>query len=341
MLGILIFGILVLSIMGVSASFWDRLFGGGNEGELATQKQAQAYVEISASQLPYKIFYVSKPYSPYSADKVDINTYDVNSGVTIVNFSFLVTDSNGQSSNLPLGDVTNLVNGNFSINLAGEVTRDILTVPNSCFYTGQEGYDAGPGYYYKNYSCSVEVEWYDVPDPQNWVISVEMRNKDTADAWAMNNSQTFQHKRTFHIDIGSSNINWTATPLVPGTTDLVADYAITTYNYGNVPIAPSTSHYLGIRATNLTNITALIGGGSSDIIMAPNFTGNALGSDPSDACTTTGFAESAYSNMEVSVNKGLAGAFQNDTWFCAKTVPNVRSGTYRSSEDWVVENFWS
>jgi hypothetical protein len=334
LLGILITSIIVLSVVSVSAGWFSDLFGGDDlEGELPTEKPAEVFANVSPAGNPPIVFKVYQPYSPVTTPGyADLNFANVNNGQTEVNFSFLVTESTGTSSNLIRGDVTNYVRGNFTLHGSTQY-RDIDTSAGSCFNVN-EGVESG--FNYVNYSCSVTAEFYDFPI-YNWTIKIEFLAPYGSALWSVVNDTTnFSYTRTLMINITPDYINFSA--LTPNVGDTLAERNVEIYNYGNANITLGGPHQLRMNATTLWNVTELAGGITRSIT-AHNFTGNALGSGTAEACSTTLFDDYNFVGLDVAIRSDSS-VSMNSSYFCAVTVPDVPAGAYKATPfNWTIENY--
>jgi hypothetical protein len=338
LLGILITSIIVLSVVSVSAGWFSDLFGGDDlEGELPTEKPAEVFVNVTPSANPRVVFRVFPPHDPVTAGYVDLNYATAGGdGLTTVNFSFLVTQDNYGNADLPYGDVTTYVRGNFTLDPT--TYRLINSGANSCRYVG-EGQDASTTFWYFNYSCTVTARHYDFPT--NWSIIIQFDNDDAPGTWSVENRSTdFYYNPTYMINMTPAYINFTS--LTALATNTLAERSVEIYNYGNRNITLGSTHQLRMNATTLFNASELSGTSLTYSIGASNFTGNALGSAAADACSSTNFSDGQFTLLDVRVpaDTVTGGANRNDSFFCATNVPNVPSGYYNAEPfNWTIENY--
>jgi len=226
-------------------------------------------------------------------------------GITTVVFETHVYDPDG------VGNINDSsVNAEFSF---GATTRS-----GSCTY--DEDLDS----FTANYSCSVDMTYYDEAS-SNWNINVSALDQEANYAENTSMGFTYTELKAFDTPLTPSQLSWPA--LAP---------AATNQNATNDPtVVNNTGNYNGniyITAYDLVGQTT-----STENISANNFsvsgtsglecTGAALGPDGGDADTS------------IAANPGPAGSNLADIYYCIPTVPVVSSQVYSTTargQSWVV-----
>src|SRR3989344_2158513 len=255
-LGLILIGIVIISVSFVSASLKDW-FGFGDdsdlEGELPTSAGASAKVQVSPPATPPEIIFVST-----LGNDVDLNL----AASTPITFNFLATQQ-GFSSDLPDTNLltTPYIIANFSNPTVGEQVR----LPTICNYINSVTctYKSIPGKACNNYSCTVSAQFYDI-NSTNWTIKVMMSSKTTPAVFGDYNTTQFNYRATYGISMTLNYTNWTSISLTARDTE--ASNVIPVTNIANTNIVQGTGHYLRINATRLY-------GNLGDEISSGNFTG--------------------------------------------------------------------
>lgn len=335
-LGILLIGIIVISISFVSAS-WKDWFGFGDdknlEGELP--ESATATVELGLPANPPTIVFVSNLSLPLGAGiPITLGKQDTIS----FNFTATINFTGGcTKSNLPgSGQVIMGTNMRANFSNAAQITTE-TTYEASCVWVADTPLACGDG---KNYTCTITKQFYDTPFT-DWNISVQMSTMSDNTNWGMvNKTSRFRYAITPNVDILSPiatpptnlYLNWSALQLNDvNKLAVFPDYLILN-NTGNVKMAQNginvgtagNTYYFNLRI-NSTNLT----GDAGDIIMPGNFTGNALSAYPSPVVTTicnsvSKFIHLGLQNVSVTVEKGFA--LYNYTYFCLNQIPKKSTG---------------
>jgi len=202
--------------------------------------------------------------------------------------------------------MTSYVAGNFSY--TAEETKTIHTYPHACKYLGRIINYMGGEMPVKNYSCTVNMSYFDEPDV-DWVIDVHM--KTTEDIWSdANRTQTFQTERLLAIAAYPLIVNWTG--VVIGSRLNEADNLVTFENLGNVDILDVTTGkaYLSIEATTLQGESQ-----PAYTIDGGNFTADEPAGIP---CGQANFTAAAWSLIDIDVDHDPD---DTDLMFCLQQVP--------------------
>ncbi len=310
MLGILLMGIVIVSISFVSASWKDWFTFGedkGGEGELA--ETATARVEVSPSTSPPDIIWVS--------------SLGTNVGLSAglprnITFNFSAS-IDGVATGLPgAGEIAangwnTYIRGNFSSIVSGEISpRNI----NGCRWLATDPV----GNAYVNYSCNVTAWYYDTPF-YNWTINVQMSSVAyPANFGPVNDSINFTYGVLSASIITPNSVNWTGLTTASKNS---TSTSVTINNTGNVVILPNGTdvdptaaafkqNYIRINATILNGTWSPV----PDTISPGNFTVSTGGSCNIPALN---FTRNMYTNLSLSVTKYNPTTLGiNTTSFCLK-----------------------
>jgi hypothetical protein len=330
-LGILLIGIIVISISFVSASWKDWFsFGNNNggEGELASQ-QATAFVNVTSAQPPV-IWFVSG---------LNDSTL-LSSGVgRYLSFSFLACSPGGSTILPNAGNIATLVNGTFVGNY-GTGANPKSTTAVSCSYVGEGSYAGTPGYcpsgISRNYSCASILYYY--YDKGNWIINVSLR--DTIGNLVINNTKTFAISSFKSHDTQPGYINWSSVTI--GGSRSHSDGVFTVIDRGNENF--NSTYPLKMNATKLANTTTVTGGPNPNAINYIN-AGNFSVSANNLVCASVGltvltqdtFIPLDSANFVIDHTLSTPGSPRTDTMdFCLESLTGIGTAAYatQSGNSW-------
>jgi len=169
----------------------------------------------------------------------------------------------------------------------------------------------------KDYSCSIDMWYFDVPGV--WSVSVTV--KDNSDATATNSTTTFNYSPVTAFEISPPTLTWGT--LSPGAIDQKSNNDPTIMNNtGNYESSAIT-----INATDLKGLTL-----NTKIIYGSNFSSNTL-----DACGGTALSSSVFVNVTGAAlargNLSLGGGVgQEELFYCLNVPPSVTKQSYSTSE---------
>lgn len=305
-LGMVMIGIILGLILSVNAGWWSTITG------KATNTRVN--VTVNAPTTAANITFVVKPNDP----SLNSNCWgQINKTIYFTAYHY------GGISLLPDNLDQPLVNSWIRANFTnGGVTR----YANYCAYINDITA------YSKNYSCNVSMANYDDPTP--WTITVSIRT--TAGAWSLvNNSQTFT-PNTYNNPVFSPNhLNWTQYPVVLGTTNNLADYAINITNCGNIDIGVAP-YMVKVNASNLSGETI-----NTEIIPAINFASRGAVSptdfigrtDAATICGASALLDSLWSYPILNIPH--TSVLSRPLKFCIVTLPGtISSQTYSAKNTW-------
>jgi len=334
-LGILLIGIVIVSIGFVSAKWW--IFGddNGGEGELPSQS-ATAKVDVQAPATPPTVWWVSKlNTTSQAADPIPV------AGSSYFSFNFYACSVGGLSQ-LPdagaLGKVSGTRNAGTAITIDAASCAYVNTVnlvpPSGCGTSTQS----------KNYSCTAQMYYfYDRYDPAtganiNWIINASL--VDPQNRVVSNLSQTFLMGIVRGWAMTPNFINWSS--LQSGAAPTEADNEIKIVNQGNVdidatPAAANVAAPLNISATNLMR------GGGVENISTGNFSAAVYTSTPCIIPPGDKFIDQQFVNInpfEVLHTTSTPTTPQaNNLSFCIQTI-TVSTGIYETgplaSQKWTI-----
>ena len=318
-LGVMIFSVVILSVVIVSAGLLDIFkFGDdseGLEGELAAS--AKASVEVGAPTSPPNITFVGSPGNAVSLSLCP--------STTVVTFSFLATQG-GIKGGLSESSLSTYIQGNVT---NGAEKRDITLA--TCSFVGDVVSSPGLclGGECKNYTCTYSANSYDVPS-SDWTISVAMSSVADSGSFGLpNNTETLQYSANYDFTIDKAYVNWTSPALQATDTRRISDAPpIVVTNCGNMKIENGTTDYLRINATKLIG-----DGGQGDTISAGNFTAGDVASYCEGAAN---FTEADWTELEFTLDRGVA---TNNLWFCLQQIPPLAivPQAFTTSSNWTLD----
>ncbi len=232
--GVLIIVILMISILGVNAGFFDKITGKALEEDVD--------VSITIGNDPPVIVEVNPP------TVLDLSE----DGFTNIGFNFIVYDPNGVND---LDDSS--VVGNYYCSDNTPNNYDTRRVGICRVESGDEELDGTSwdyaGEFVRRYSCDVDMYYYDDAFPKDsWVIEIEI--KDSGNNLVTNNEIKFAPNEMNGLKVDSSLVSWT--PLSPGSIGVAAESPIKIYNTGNAYFDGSSDAYrLKITGSNLYGVT--------------------------------------------------------------------------------------
>ncbi len=238
-----VFGIIVLSVVSVSAGFWSDLFTFGEEGDLEGElaESATATVQIEALEIPDIVFisdvddgtHSPNPNAvlPYAKDADDGTNPD---GTVQVTFYFLAQSGGGWGSLYPGAgdDHSNAVLINPGPD-PGDINRGNVVCISAGRVTGDPGY-AGDTV---RYECTIDyIYYYDFPGA-TWEAEVTVTDMD---AQTSDPAQDTFNNKAFTVETVTGGtilppeyFNWTTPALTVSTENDYADDSVIVYNLGN------------------------------------------------------------------------------------------------------------
>ena len=263
MFGIIILGIVLVSIIAVSAAWTDMFkFGSENKnlsGELPST--AVASVKIQDNAAP-NITFVSDAIanSPgSSAGNVKLISRTT-PDTTDVNFTFIAQQGGNQYGNLyPIA--TTSATGYFY--KSGETNRNTV-ICNPLAIVNWNGFTNNA----VNYSCQVKMKYYDGPGV--WTINISVTDNNAQKGY--NTTKTFAVLSTQAASTSNGYLNWTNPALTVATaTNRPSDNNLSISNDGNVPYTQTR-----VNATNLSGVDNPVLKIPSDKFKVNTCTGNVL-----------------------------------------------------------------
>ena len=228
-LGIFILGIVLISVVSISAGWTDIFkFGSDNkdlEGEL--NEQAVATVKVSDTVSPPIILFVSDvtsaPTLGGSANLVKLVPKGQN---TIVSFSF-VAQQGGAEGNLPTATFSGAAFNRSGVTPIETIrsTSCLGSTLNNCPLSICGNTNSA-----RNYSCSVTMIYYD--GNGTWSINTTVTS---ATGTGINFTKTFTVDKTFAAYAHTTYLNWTSSALNSLSTNKGSNNPIMIENNGNVP----------------------------------------------------------------------------------------------------------
>lgn len=326
-LGILLIGIMVVSISFVSASWKDWFtFGNNNggQGELDESKSATATVSVSGTSNPPEILFVSNVSD--ATLTVGLETSEVWS------FYFLVYSEATGTYLPPNGG--KVAKGNVSI--AGRSANDANCARGTPALVDGAAYGHA-GDMLVNYTCDVTM-WYYF-SPGTWTINASV--EDVGGNKAQNITKTFVLAKNegFRTEPNPPFLNWTSVQL--NAVPKLSNNEIKIVNIGNNDIAPVASSPLGVKAYRLNGTTV-----KTDLILASQFGA----SDVANCGPATGTIGTALvQNTLITINpfsalyssSGPAAPSSNNLTLCLDTLSDIGVQSYNSTENqWTLEVTW-
>ncbi len=222
-------------------------------------------------------------------------------GITAVAYSFYIEDPQG---------IANINNDS----AAGNISLNGLEYQATC--TGDIGINTTT----QNYSCTVNINYYD--NATTWNYFVEGGNYNLTNKTAQS---TFTYNVGNYINVSKADGNdtlssWASTWYPKAINILSNDDPILISQRGN-----TYSTNIGVTAIGLTAT------GISDYVPAANFTVNTA-----DACEGTAMVNATETQVAGAyLPNGVAGTTEN-TYLCMEDVPDIVSTTYTSPDTWTV-----
>ncbi len=322
-LGILLIGIIVISIGFVSAS-WKDWFGFGEdnkdlEGELA--ESAKAQVIVSPSSTPPEIVFVSNVNDTLIA--AEASEY--------VSFSYLAWSIAG-TGYLPPGG-SSVAKG--SVNY----TTTFIYDTNDCTKAGEvDGAAYGKaGSMLSNYSCEVLMYYYSEPAPNFWGINATV--VDDGGNKASNFSRLFQLQQNgaFKLQPTPTSVNWTNIQL--NASPASAANEIKAINTGN--------RNIGMAYNPLSINASYLNGSATPSEIIPS---NKFGVADVVTCSPGSIGQSLTESQKISVNpfnilytsSAPTIPANNNLTFCLDTISGISPQTYtlRTGRNWELEISW-
>jgi hypothetical protein len=253
-------------------------------------------------------------------------------GNTTVQFSFVVTDSEGNDNLNNNAATANITRGNGNENPRYNNTL-INPGDGGCVNTNDIGTNG------RNFTCTIRIVFYD--EAGTWNISVFIN--DSNGNSAINDTFTFTIQETTSITLVQNSLSF---PIVaPNNNNISSSTNITIRNIANDDLSgDSTREFINISATPLTP-----GGAGTTFIPVGNFTlaqANISGTEFIDVCDTSQMinvtilandtATNAYDNSSVTINSSiiLAEPYNNYQVYstCLLHAPNdLVAGTYSTA----------
>jgi hypothetical protein len=230
------------------------------------------------------------------------NTAPTEATTTALAYSFYIEDPQG---------ISNINNGSAYSN----VSLNGLEYGATC--TADVGINATT----QNYSCSVNMNYYD--NATTWRVFVEGGNFNLTNA--SNQASTFSYSSGNFINVSKADgtvtlNNWASTWYPLALDILSSDDPLIISQRGN-----TYSTNMGVTAYGLTAT------GTTDYIPAENFTINVA-----DACGGTAMVNVTETQVASAyLPNSVAGTTEN-VYVCMEDVPVVTSATYASPENWVI-----
>ena len=317
-LGILLIGIMVVSISFVSAS-WKEWFTFGNdnsdlEGELS--ETAVAKLKISDTSAP-DVVYVSNLTGPLDVVPNLVKLRSRTGGDTLVSFWFLAQQGSAHND---IGALSNPINfSQVNLTRTGELGRNA-----SCTGLGRVSCGSFCTGFAANYSCTVAMRYYD--GNGTWNVNASVRAPDTP--WGFNTTKTFNVDATFAASALTPYLNWTDNPLSSSSVNVFSDNNITIENNGNVPY-PNVQ----VNATDLNGTIT-----PSEYIPSSRFVAN--------NCTGTTASSNLTRDSLINVSQFIAARATSDTGknsglpFCVTSLSAgptpLGNQEYLSARQWVL-----
>lgn len=287
---------ILLLIPFTSANFWDWLTGRATSGthtvSITLGNNAPNITRINTST---------------------VSLTPVESGYATLNFSFVVTDSDG-AGNID----TTWAYANVSI--AGNDTR----INSSCYYNGTVNGDVNS----VNFTCMIAMNFFDTDG--TWNLSVSAR--DISGAYTTN-STPFTYNVLTSCQVGPSSLAFTG--VTAGSNNKTAAAPTVVNNTGN-----DASKVIAVNASNLFNST-LLSGTTRAYLAAENFTASASTGANVECDYSNGKANmtinSTYINVSSATLRRGNYTYNNETgqrkiYYCLVNVSSgLLSGTYDSA----------
>ena len=223
-LGIMILGIIAVSIIGVNAGILDWFkFGSDGAGEGELGESAVANVNVTGTSVPPEIVYVS-----------DLNdTFLYSETTTRVSLFFHVYSVSTTNALPPNAGVVNA-----TLSYGGTTYDDITCVKDGEVNGALYGYGAGE--WLANYTCDFEIQYYAEP-LVDWTVNANV--EDENGNIGINNTKTvqFQVNSAWRPIPYPAHINWSDVSI--GGAPELSDFELEIVNVGNNAIEYTTSPF--------------------------------------------------------------------------------------------------